>query len=719
MDATVTFKDGSTHTYQGVPDDTHPEVVEATAAKQFGKPVASLSGGPAVPASKNYYPEGDSRNDAAAVTVSPPKPKDGPVDTAARAALQGATANFADEGLAGIDAVAQPLLHGGSDAKTLGERYDDNLASQRERFKADAEAHPVADIVGNIAGTLAGPGKILKGGGGVIKLLTEGAAMGGIYGFGQGEGGVGNRLERGAEGAAIGAGTGAAMSGGAKVLNKLVPAVRPTNMMARFVNKQYAKSPMAADSEQLANDIGQVYTPGQSTGSKALLTIEGLVRRHPVSADTMQAFDEKQLDTSLKNLVANLDRLHVNPAGPEATGNLVSKAFDKVLNTVATVRRATAKADFGKVDELAGRYRVIKPNNLNDTVDDLIKEFDVPGAGDASARLVRQLQGIKAEISDRAGPKALNAKETQRLLQIYGDASRGTGAVFKDMDTGQQRMITGRVHRALMNDVDAAADAGGHVGEIATALKTARNNYKSNSKAINDLEQSVLGRMFGKDYAQAPERIAAAMKNMKPSELMQSMEILNKADPSVSQVVKRHLVEDALSTAGHNPHSGAPVAQISGQDMFSAAKFLTAIRKSNVWKTFTETERKGMEQAVRDLERVAFRAGTDGSPTAPLTMAMNLLSNRAGRTMGGAATGAAIAGVSGGDMKEGALAGAVGGGASGLAIPRLAKLITTKAGQSALRTVRATNIKPNTPANIAAISTLVGLLVGGDQHDAK
>lgn len=45
MDATVTFKDGSSHVYQGVPDGTSPDDVEARAMKDFGKPVASLAGG--------------------------------------------------------------------------------------------------------------------------------------------------------------------------------------------------------------------------------------------------------------------------------------------------------------------------------------------------------------------------------------------------------------------------------------------------------------------------------------------------------------------------------------------------------------------------------------------------------------------------------------------------------------------------------------------------
>jgi hypothetical protein len=42
---TVTFADGSSHVYQGAPDDVTPDQVEARASKEFSKKVASLDGG--------------------------------------------------------------------------------------------------------------------------------------------------------------------------------------------------------------------------------------------------------------------------------------------------------------------------------------------------------------------------------------------------------------------------------------------------------------------------------------------------------------------------------------------------------------------------------------------------------------------------------------------------------------------------------------------------
>lgn len=680
-------------------------------------------------------------------------PGGGAMETLVRGAAQGATFNLADEAAAGADALTQPLLGMGSSAPTLGARYEENLMAQRDRNRANAEENPVSDIAGNIVGAVAGPGKFIKPAKSAPGIIGQSAGLGAIYGFGAGEGGSRERAIGAGGGALVGGLTGGVMAGGAKLFD----AISPRNIGAKFVNKQFSQSPMTTESARISQQLGQTYTPGQATGSRSLLTIEGLVRRHPASADRMAKFDAEQMDRSLNNLITNLDRLHANPSGPEATGNLVSKSFDDVFNKAVKVRRDTASADFGKVDELAngerlraagkataaheaevaritaandaalatskasvanqfakgkavmypqvnlqklpeapkepGRVGIVSPTKLRAEIDTIIEDFSAPGGGDPAAALVARANRLKASLPKDGGQ--LTASQTQRLLQIYGNASNGTGAIFKDLDTAQQRLIAKRLQNGLLADIDDAVAGGGKAGEIVTALKTARDNYKSNSKAINELEDSVLGRLFGTDFRQSPERIAQAMKNMKPSELQQSMGILNKADPSTSQAVKRFMVEDAMSTAGINPTSGAPQPEIAGEAMFSAPKFLTAIRKSPVWKTFSATERANMETAVRDLERISFRAGTDGSPTAPLLFAWEVA-----KAMGGGAMALSPT--------------QIGKSVAAVMVPnKIAVAITTPQGQRALRTIHTS--KPNSIAARAATSALVSIFVGNGE----
>lgn len=139
------------------------------------------------------------------------------VDNLARQAAGAASMNFADEVAAGLDA----LLSRGSGASELAARYSENLASNRAQNEAFSNANPVASFVSNAAGAVGGtlatlPTAALRGAstmlGNVVKGGLIGTSMGGISGFGEGEGGLLNRLNSGGKGAAWGGAAGMALA---------------------------------------------------------------------------------------------------------------------------------------------------------------------------------------------------------------------------------------------------------------------------------------------------------------------------------------------------------------------------------------------------------------------------------------------------------------------------------------------------------------------------
>lgn len=167
------------------------------------------------------------------------------VDQVGRSIAQGATLGFGDEMAAGLDAATHGVLGRGSDADTLGQRYDANLAAERAKDAAIPNAIAIpGQLLGGIATIVAGaPGAVAKGAGSMIRLLPgganalstfgagadiagnalaqiprvggfvapvariagEGAIYGGIQGFGEGEGGFDQRLQSAETGAATGA----------------------------------------------------------------------------------------------------------------------------------------------------------------------------------------------------------------------------------------------------------------------------------------------------------------------------------------------------------------------------------------------------------------------------------------------------------------------------------------------------------------------------------
>lgn len=161
-------------------------------------------------------------------------------DAVAQAFTHGATMGFGDEATAAVRAAAPGLSNwmmrgpslqrdesiGGSpkpqtvsDAPTYDARYSEELARERakaQRFQTD---NPVtagaANIAGNIAtAALALPAGVTAAGpslvGNMAKMGAVGAGMGGVQGFGEGEGGLEDRLGHAGIGAAFGAAGGAA-----------------------------------------------------------------------------------------------------------------------------------------------------------------------------------------------------------------------------------------------------------------------------------------------------------------------------------------------------------------------------------------------------------------------------------------------------------------------------------------------------------------------------
>jgi len=148
--------------------------------------------------------------------AQPEKP--GVLDTAlgaVRQAARGATFGFGDEIAAGVGATAAAAL---GRPGTWSENYDAALAHNRERDKAFEAQHPYLSLGAQVAGAVANPVSRLSAAGslparvGMNSLINAG--LGAVAGFGEGEGGLQNRLGS--------AGTGAA---GGALIGAVVPAV--------------------------------------------------------------------------------------------------------------------------------------------------------------------------------------------------------------------------------------------------------------------------------------------------------------------------------------------------------------------------------------------------------------------------------------------------------------------------------------------------------------
>lgn len=162
-------------------------------------------------------------------TAPPPK---GMLDTAINVGQQvarGATFNYGDELASGVGATLGPVAGMGG---SWQERYDRLLAENRGRQKEFETAHPYVALGAQVAGAMANPVTRLSAGTSFLGRVGSNALinglLGGVTGFGAGEGGFINRLGPAATGAATGAVLGAAVPAAVEVVGKVARAVAPS-----------------------------------------------------------------------------------------------------------------------------------------------------------------------------------------------------------------------------------------------------------------------------------------------------------------------------------------------------------------------------------------------------------------------------------------------------------------------------------------------------------
>jgi hypothetical protein len=496
--------------------------------------------------------------------------------------------------------------------------------------------------VGSIVGTGAGPGP------GNVAGAAAGAAAGNVIKQnisnllpGSDEMSPGQRVGSVALDTGLAAGT----QFGANKLIPIADMARPHNMVSRSVSASMA-TPTAREGAELVRDVGPL-TLGQETGSRLQLALEGLGRRSPASADKFKAFDDKQIAAAKSELFDLMDRVYTAPQTDFGIGMRVASSFDGLMDKLVTARRSQAATDFGRVGQLSNGGPVLSPKNLRAALREIIDEYDVPGGGDASAALVGRAKKMYEELRQpgvgEAAP-SLTADQINRLLQIYGKASAGKGAIFQDMETAQQRLLAGKLHGALNADLDDAVALAEKMktqpiqvqrqvyakdpnkpgelvkaGEIAEALAAARDNYRKLSGPITEVRDSVIGKYFGAPGERTPERVADMLTRMKPSEMSTSLRLLERADPELRDATGRYFLERAMADA-----VPAPTQSQGGTVTFSAAKFLNALPDENMMKTlYGPNAHSEITKISRYLQRIADRP-MDGSPTAPLLMAWDL-----------------------------------------------------------------------------------------------
>lgn len=376
---------------------------------------------------------------------------DNTVRTLARGTFAGP---FLDE----ITAATSGALHsvtGGS----AGAPYDETLAYQRARDKAVDTDYPVASIAGRVAGGLAGGVGAIRSGGGAVATavggpigmaapsatvagrlgqgVATGTGYGAVAGFGDAEGGAGERLEGAARGAATGAVLGGVLSSAGETING--------------VRQAYAGRGPAGAYGQVAESLPR--SPG---------------RGQPDYANPVDAFAD-QVATAHGTNNAAMQRRTLDVLGEQmqlANGN-ANVARQAAIQRIASedgISPATAADRIRRLEQL---HRD-SPLTLSD--------YPSVAANDQANRLRRPANMNDEQFAAHMDEVANGARETGLQGKVDYLANNGTAPsamMTREAVTDQFNRMPGQM-RETLRDISPNVPAGQNATRPATIVDTAQ-----------------------------------------------------------------------------------------------------------------------------------------------------------------------------------------------------------------------------------------------------
>ncbi len=258
-----------------------------------------------------------------------------------------------------------------STAPTFDARYTEELARLRAQAAADKEAHPYATGAGQLVGNIGvGVAALPAAGAGasvlhnVAKFAAAGGALGAAQGFGEGEGGFGNRVGNALTEGGMGALGGAAVPVGGAIVNKGVeslgvPAMRKLAAMLEGVAPKVTPQSLSA----AAPEGGQVAADSIATRLSDLLqgkanSIEkNAAIRNIGGAMLRQKSTPEELQATLGQLGSHGMLADLGP-GMSGAANAARLESPEIKNLSQTVLAERAKQYGPMLTEAAGAQNV-------------------------------------------------------------------------------------------------------------------------------------------------------------------------------------------------------------------------------------------------------------------------------------------------------------------------------------------------------------------------
>jgi hypothetical protein len=550
---------------QGLFDDLIPD----SAATNFGELWGSTS--TAVPPAQNqptpYSPEIDRvltreapNNRGARVEQQVRRMEAEGANPVADIAMQGLTYGLSDE----FGAALQTLRGVGN--------YGEILDAERERLARVKKDHPIAATAVEIAGALANP---LSRGFGAANAATrtqrlaqgalEAGALGGIYGFNQGEDGFENRLKQGATSALI-----AAPIGGA--INAVLPAVRPAvaqtkgSQVAEAAERLGVQMPRAATSDSTAiQQIGKGLTN---------VPLAGLPLRN-ASTRAVQQLDEAS---------ARVQQGY-GASTPSEAGDIAKEGLERFIGKTTKDRAAKL---YGEVDSIVDNQITTPLANTQAVAQAIIARRQNAGIAQESEAVRRISEAISR-------PQGLNYNGVKDLRSWIGE-TMDSGILPVDLSKAELKTIYGALTKDLRASV---SNAGGN--QALAKFNRANSYYDAVSKRREELM-----RIAGAKSDEAVFNKILNAANQKNGDHT----LLTKVRRSLPTDEWNEIASAVIARMGRDPKFVTTPGTATTQTGFSPDRFMSAygeLSPAGKALLFRSTGKSDLANALDDIATVSQR----------------------------------------------------------------------------------------------------------------
>jgi len=365
------------------------------------------------------------------------------------------------------------------------------------------------------------------------------------------------KSKQGGLGAGLGA-AGAWMPGaavrGAENVRNLPGAPYRTLMEA---SKRPAGGPFRGDMaeqvemQNLKDQSGIDFTPGDLSGSGAIKQAEELARTNLFTRDRVQASDAGrigQLNTFIKEF-----RDSLGEAAPIEVVAPKMQAFGREqVGKLKESRRAQANQDYGDLRRIADGQPFMDADNYRSTLMGIVEDGKGTGASPAARSASSEAQSRLKRLDAQGGK--LTGTDVDNLTRAEGFVGGDNPFNKTNADT----VVQGKIRKSVEADAE-------HFPDVDEALTTAKSNYKKNSANIDEFEVNLLGQIIGKEFASdlsglvggtvSPEKVFKRFTSAGTSatEVRTAFAHLDRADPELANQFRASIVERARQASKVKP----------------------------------------------------------------------------------------------------------------------------------------------------------------------